>query len=115
MGRRIRQRKQAQQTALDSLSLAFVLLLFLSVGCMKPQPEHILKQQEEIAKQIAKQNEENFVLSLLPPDSIVIETLGYWHVVEIKINEQPRRFLFKYWYGSHGEIGMNLTELSDLR
>lgn len=86
--------------------LIFVLFLLLFVGCAKiMEPEHILKQQQE-----------NFVLSLLPPDSTIIKTLNEkWYIVEIKINEQPKEFLFKYWYGSHGEISINLTELSELR
>lgn len=93
----------------EHIFVLFVLLLFLAVGCMK-QPEHILKQQEEIVKL----KEENFVLSLLPSNSVIVETLGSdWYVVEIIIDKQPRKFLLKWWFGSHGETGLNLTELSE--
>jgi uncharacterized protein YcfL len=85
--------------------LIFVLFLLLFVGCakiMEGQPAHIVKQQQE-----------NFVLQLLPPNSTVVETLNReWYVVEIKINEKPKRFLFRYWYVGQS-ICTTLTELNE--
>jgi hypothetical protein len=79
---------------------SFVLALAL-VGCA-PEPDSVVEERQT-----------NYVLTLLPPKSTIVEKLGdKWFVVEINIDEQPKRFLFGYWYGSHSEVGMTLTELS---
>lgn len=45
---------------------------------------------------------------LLPPNTLIIEDLGNkWYIVEIN----KKKFLFGYWYGSHGEKGFTITQL----
>lgn len=78
-------------------ALAMTLAL---AGCNSNRP------QDVAAKESAE------VIKLLPPEHTNLKRLGnQWFEYELQVGGQNRKFMARYWTGSHGEVGLTVTEL----
>ena len=87
------------------LSLLAAVILALSIllvmpGCNSNRP------QDVAAKETAE------IVKLLPPEHKNLKSLGnQWFEYELQVGGQSRKFMVRYWTGSHGEVGLTVTEL----
>jgi hypothetical protein len=82
--------------------IACVALSFSLMGCAPSNPES--KATQEL----------NTAITLLPPKHIDLVPLGnQWYTFRLDTDNSGhyRKFLFRYWWGSHDELGCTCTEL----
>lgn len=98
-----------------------IMAIFCVVGC-RPEP-HTPKSEAVSPPPESKylENHEHFE-KFLPPGAEIIEKMPYqsnfgyvstYYIIQLNIENKPKKFLFRIWIGSHGEIGTAFTQIHD--